>query len=216
MIDLKQIFDKHGCDKSSKHQYHLIYQRYLESLRDHPINILEVGIFEGKSVQAWLEYFPNATIYCIDIFVRVPPEKIPVLKNSRVRWAKCDSTNIESVANLWPNQKFDVIIDDGLHTPRANRLTFEHLIGRLNTEGFYFIEDVFPLDEMTKTELDIPWIRDNAKDYNILDYIDFIRSVSEFQYNRHDNRSLTKQPDSYIFTIQKISDSDGRFCYSDR
>ena len=63
---LEQILNLYGSDKSTKHYYHTIYEPYFEKIRYDKINILEVGILDGKSMLAWLEYFPNAEIYGIE------------------------------------------------------------------------------------------------------------------------------------------------------
>jgi len=203
MSELRAVFDRCGCDKAVKHNYHKVYEKYMEGRRSDPINILEVGVFKGNSVKAWLEYFPNATIYGVDIFVRVQPENIDVLKDPRVKWARCDSTDPQQVSNLWPDTTFDFIIDDGLHTPRANKATFDNLIGKLSDGGVFLIEDVFPIDRMTPSEMSIPWIRNNTKEYNHEMFEQFMSSVKKFKHERYDNRSATGQPDSYMFVIHK-------------
>lgn len=40
----------------------------LEPLRDLPLRILEAGTFEGRTARAFLDYMPNSSITCIDIF----------------------------------------------------------------------------------------------------------------------------------------------------
>ena len=44
-----------------------IYEDYFFSLKNKKINILEIGIYEGKSLMIWKNYFPNANIVGIDI-----------------------------------------------------------------------------------------------------------------------------------------------------
>ena len=53
-MDLKEIFVKHKCDKGIKHRYWEIYQKDFESLRNQPINILEIGTFKGESTNCLL------------------------------------------------------------------------------------------------------------------------------------------------------------------
>ena len=200
---LKTIFDQNDCDKSSKHGYHTIYQNYMKPRRDDPINILEIGIFEGKSVKSWLEYFPNAKIYCVDVFTRVSPDQIEVLNDDRVVWAKCDSTLQSEVSKLWKGVKFDFIIDDGLHTPAANRLTFSNFIGSLNFGGKYFIEDVFPIDKMSDSEMNIPWLYTRKKDYNKSEYAAMMQLLNMYNFTEHDNRAKAGNPDSYMIVVEK-------------
>ncbi len=68
MSDLLKIFDKHETDKGSvKHFYNEVYEPHFETVRYRHINILEIGVFKGASTAALHEYFPNATIYGLDI-----------------------------------------------------------------------------------------------------------------------------------------------------
>lgn len=135
---LSDLFNKYECDKSKKHKYHLVYEPFFETIRYENLNILEIGVFKGNSIEVWLDYFPNAMIYGVDIFTRIKPEDIAVLNHPRVKWAKCDST----VSNVkeWQDIKFDIIIDDGLHTPEANLKTFRSFKDQL--KGAFFVEDV--------------------------------------------------------------------------
>lgn len=203
---LASLFNKYKCDKASKHKYHTVYGPELEHLRDKPINILEVGVFKGASTSAWLEHFPQATIYCIDIFTRVHPKNIPVLTDPRVKWLAGDSTNplvVAEIKQAWPRIKFDVIIDDGMHTPRANASTLQNLFGFLKNSGIYFVEDVWALEEMTSKELSHPWIQEHSKDINLLENQQFLNLLSDKNVTRFDLRKETKQPDSYIIKIVK-------------
>ncbi len=43
--------------------------RSFSSRRQHPLNILEIGSFEGRSAIFWLRFFPNCRLTCADPFV---------------------------------------------------------------------------------------------------------------------------------------------------
>jgi hypothetical protein len=50
------------------HHYFDIYTRYFERFRDHPITMLEIGVFRGGSLRMWKKYFhPDSTIVGIDV-----------------------------------------------------------------------------------------------------------------------------------------------------
>lgn len=201
---LDTLFNKHGCDKSSRHKYHLVYERDFSNIQNERINILEIGIFKGNSIKAWLEYFPNAHIYGIDIFTRINPEEIGVLNNDRVHWIRGDSLSdsvVEQVNEAWPNITFDVIIDDGKHTPEANRLSFKNLSQFLNKNGSYYIEDVWPLDIMTETEMKHQWIQRHQEDYSVEKMSKFLQEIKGWNVERIDLRAQAK-PDSYIIKIR--------------
>ena len=202
---LEHLFNRAGCDKSAKHHYHTVYEPEFDTLRNEPINILEVGVFKGDSIKAWLEFFPNATIYGIDIFKRVRPEEIEVLNHERVKWLKGDSTNIavrDMVKKQWPRIRFDVIIDDGLHTPDANAKTLHNLFPLLKKNGKFYVEDVWPLDVMTTKEMQHWWVQKYPERYNILEMNKFLKELDGKQTKRFDLRKQSGQPDSYIIRVQ--------------
>ena len=203
---LEDLFNKHDSDKSRKHNYHTVYEPDFEKFRLQEINFLEVGVFKGESVAAWLDFFPNATIYGLDIFVRVKAEQIDILKHPRCKWLKVDSTGFDCggvIQREWPGVKFDVIIDDGLHTPKANSQTFTNLFPLLKDDGAYYVEDVFPLDIMTSQEYSIDWIRKRPMDYNPMTMDTFNRAISGNNITHYDLRKQTGKPDSYIIKIEK-------------
>lgn len=203
---LANLFNKYQTDKASKHRYHTVYGPELERFIDKPINILEIGVFKGASTRAWLDYFPQASIYCIDVFTRVKPEEISVLQDPRVKWIIGDSTNVDIASKIrlaWPRVRFDVIIDDGLHTPRANADTLNNMFHLLKNEGVYFIEDVWALEEMNSQQMNHSWIKDHPQELNILEAQYFLKALEGKNVTRFDLRHETKQPDSYIIKITK-------------
>lgn len=202
--ELKRILDKCNSDKASKHSYHTVYGKEFETLRDQPINILEVGVWKGESVAAWLEYFPKATIYGIDIFERMNAEDIEVLNQERVHWLKADSTKpllSKKVVDKWGDVNFDIIIDDGLHTPEANALTFKYLNKFMKDSGSYYIEDVWPLHKMSMKEMNHGWIKNRPFAYNDVKMDMFMKQISGYNYEEFDLRATSGEPDSYIFKI---------------
>lgn len=205
MKPLRKILNDCKSDKASKHFYDSVYEHYFQPIRDLPLNFLEVGIFNGNSIKAWLEYFPNATIYGIDLFDRVRPDDIEILKDPRVKWLESDSTVstlTSMVLESWPNVTFDVIIDDGLHTPEANMKTFQSLMPLLSKTGVYFIEDVFPFHVMKPREKENPWIKKHNKDLNDYKFSELLKALKAYDYVLHDNRAISKQPDSTIFRVK--------------
>ncbi len=203
MLDI--LFNKAGCDKASKHHYHTVYGPEFDTLRNEPINILEVGVFKGDSIKAWLEFFPNANIYGIDIFKRVSPQDIAVLNDDRVKYLKCDSTNIavrDQIKKEWPRIRFDIIIDDGLHTPDANAKTLHNLFPLLKKNGSFYVEDVWPLDIMTTEEMQHWWVQKHPERYNILEMNKFTKEIEGKDIKRFDLRAKSGQPDSYIIRVK--------------
>lgn len=198
-MKLKEVFVKHNCDKGIKHRYWELYSKDFEPIREAKINILEIGTFKGESTEAWIEYFPNANIYTIDTFERVPPEQLPCLNNSRVTWSKQDST-APSVNKHFRSEglKFDIIIDDGLHTPQGQHYTFNQLFEFLKPDGSYYIEDVWMLD---RVDLNHPWIKSHKNDFTSEKFNGLISAVKKYNVTYHDF-SDKKIPDSFIIKVK--------------
>jgi hypothetical protein len=190
MTFLRETFDRCGCDKGSRHGYERVYEPFFEPIRNEPFRILEIGILRGESLKAWTEYFPNARIVGLDTFERVPEKDIPILEHPRVSWLKHDSTKPLDLGH------FDVVIDDGLHEFAAQRKTFENFFPQCGT---YFIEDVWPLDQMNRKQLGHPWIYGKGT-YSREEYCRLMDAIEPYNVKFHDLRE-GRQPDSFIYQI---------------
>lgn len=69
--DLDTIGLRYGTDKSSScHDYLKKYEFFFRRYQSCPINIMELGVFHGESLQTWENYFSMANIYC-ELFSKV-------------------------------------------------------------------------------------------------------------------------------------------------
>jgi cephalosporin hydroxylase len=200
---LNKILNKHKSDKSRKHHYDLIYEKDFCNIRNNKIRICEIGILGGSSLKTWLEYFPNAEIYAVDI---IDKNAVEILNHPRIKYLKHDSTdkNIVKEIQKW-KVDFDIIIEDGLHTPIANQRTFENFWPFLKDKGTYYIEDFFPLDIMTDLDYSSKsgkWVRKNP-DWNIEEVNNFLKFISNYSFETFDNRAISLEQDSFIFKITK-------------
>lgn len=124
-------------------------------------NILEIGIgtndprgassmgskgVPGASLKLWTAIFPNAQVFGADI----DPKSFVL--GPRYDSLYVNSTDYETLISLRKQleertgglQKFDLVIDDGLHTPESNLRTFRALMPLLGSNGYYVIEDISP------------------------------------------------------------------------
>lgn len=217
-LTLEQIFNKYETDKSSKHNYHEIYEPDFKKIKYDKINILEVGVLHGKSMEAWLEYFPNAQVYGIDIFKRVPAAEVPVLKRKRTHWCKVDSTmsiGRSTIERTWPGIEFDFILDDGLHTLKGQAQTYMTLNPLLKKGGTYYIEDVCVVDKLQEDCINphhyafsarqSNWFARHAEHFNPMQMNFLLNTLADAPYKvtHHDNRLATLECDSYVIKIKK-------------
>lgn len=97
--------------------------------------ILEVGIFEGESLQLWASYLPDAKVIGLDCS---PPEREFADNVTVYRGRQEDEGILATVAKEGP---FDIIIDDASHSQELTWTTFRTLFPHLKSGGFYVIED---------------------------------------------------------------------------
>jgi hypothetical protein len=131
MGDLLDIDKKHPCIKG--HIIHL-YEPIFEPIRDRVKSVCEIGIYLGRSLQLWEEYFPN-----IEKVVGVDLNQSPV-KSSKIVAIKGDITNPGIVDQVRDSGPYDLIIDDGSHFTIQFIPTFYSLLD--SAKLFYIIEDI--------------------------------------------------------------------------
>ena len=134
---LHHLFSRYGSDKATHHGYHRYYEPILQPYRERAFNLLEIGLDSGSSLHAWLEYFPLAHIYVMDIGAGDgTADRVTIVKGDQGK-----STDLKGVA-----QKLgiaSVIVDDGSHLPEHQITSFNVLFPTLlESGGWYIIEDI--------------------------------------------------------------------------
>ncbi len=160
--DLTNLMNKYGSDKgglNNHHNYANYYSFLFEQKRKDIKNFLEIGLGTNDvslasnmgekgvplaSLRAWKEYFPNAEIIGADIDKKI-------LKNEdRIKTFYVDQTNPASIKEMFDKigiEKYDIILEDGLHEFNANICFFENSIKYLSNNGTYIIEDIYFKDQ---------------------------------------------------------------------
>lgn len=138
---LYEIFSVHAGHLTDKWQhYPLVYELEIGPLisSNQPINLLEIGVQNGGSLQIWSEYLPSgSTIVGID----VDPACLDLVFPNGVEFVHGSACDPETLARL-PVSEFDVVIDDGSHFSADVIAAFGQLIDRVRPGGRYIIEDV--------------------------------------------------------------------------
>lgn len=139
---LQSLGEKYNTDKSRigyKNKTYLhVYDRYFSENREDVKNFVEIGVLDGNSLKMWRDYFPNATIYGIDIDPRCKE-----YEDGRIKIIIGDQ-NSEEFLNSLKNEikQIDVLIDDGSHITKHQIKTFNILKDIISEGGFYVIEDL--------------------------------------------------------------------------
>lgn len=151
---LDYLFTSYGSDKSSKHNYHLIYAALLESKINENLMVLEIGIGTnnlnyganmgrkgkpGASLRVFRDFLPNSKIFGADIDSKI------LFSEKNIETFFIDQLNLQILEDVKLNLskvKFDLIIDDGLHNTEANFNTIYFALDLLNEKGILLIEDI--------------------------------------------------------------------------
>lgn len=94
------------------------WSAHLSHLRKEPINILEIGAWEGRGSLFFLNYFPRSTVTCIDIFSlgNGPLFDANVMADHAARVTKiAGRSTVELDALALAGAQFDLIYVDGSH-----------------------------------------------------------------------------------------------------
>jgi len=158
MDNLAEIFDRWGTDKATN-GYVGAYECLFRKGRNEVGALLEIGIGTmipsvhpsmvgyagqgykpGGSLRAWRDFFPNATVYGMD----VQPDT-QFADEERIVTLLGNSTDLSQVGQALQHARhktFDIIIDDGSHYAADQIATLKNLFPLLNPSGTYVVEDL--------------------------------------------------------------------------
>ena len=147
--NFNELFSYYNTDKSKifrrldikqkTNNYGPFYEKHLKKLKNKKLNILEIGSYMGSSTAAFLGYFKNANLYCLDI-----NHKNFLFKSERIYLLNFDYMNKKKMKNFTNQYKdfFDIIIDDGGHYKSHILNNLKNFYNCLNkSNSFYIIED---------------------------------------------------------------------------
>ena len=163
---LSELCEKYGSDKGFvninnekpynwvPHNYTSYYHSIFNLSRENIKYVFECGVgtnnlkiksnmtkngSPGASLRVWRDYCVNAKIYGGDI------DKNILFEEERIKTFFVDQLDTNSIKSMWKNinvENFDIIIDDGLHEPKANLNFFFNSFDKVKKNGIYIIEDV--------------------------------------------------------------------------
>jgi hypothetical protein len=127
--------DKSSCIGMSW-DYLRHYEAALATLRDAPINLIEIGVQNGASTRVWKWFFSQAQIIGIDInpgCARWAQERVKIEIGSQ--------TDGEFLDRVCAENPPTVIVDDGSHVGEHMIFTFQRIFPHLAPGGVYIVED---------------------------------------------------------------------------
>jgi hypothetical protein len=119
--------------------YFEIYHRHLAHFVGHKVNVLEIGVYSGGSLEMWHSFFGDKShIYGVDI-------------EDACKEYACDYISIftgdQADRKFWKGfieavEGIDILIDDGGHSPEQQQVTLEEMLPILRPGGVYICEDI--------------------------------------------------------------------------
>ena len=155
---LGRLFKKFGSDKSTVHDYYLLYSALIQMIPTGS-NLLEIGIGTnnpnlpstmgangkpGASLRAWKASKKFGMVIGADV------DKDCLFSEEQIETfyvVQLSESSLQELREKFIEVKIDkphLIIDDGLHTLEANSKTFSALYPLLEDGGFFVIEDITP------------------------------------------------------------------------
>lgn len=119
--------------------YFNIYERHFQKFRDKEVNILEIGIYSGGSLEMWHHYFGDkCKVFGVDL-----EEECRVYEKENTKIFIGD----QGSRPFWRDVKkempqLDILIDDGGHLPEQQMVTFEEMFSHINPGGVFLCEDI--------------------------------------------------------------------------
>ena len=116
-----------------------IYERHLSSFRGRAPVVVEIGVRHGGSLNMWREYFgPGTMIHGIDTDARCQRFEE---KDVRIHLAdQADPAFWAAFRTMVP--RVDIVIDDGGHHMKQQRVAHHEMFPHLSVGGVYVCEDV--------------------------------------------------------------------------
>jgi hypothetical protein len=138
---LKAFFDSRDTGRGiwKWAHYFEIYHRHFKKFIGKKVNLLEIGVYSGGSMEMWRDYFgPNCQIFGVDI-----QESCRVYDNDYTHifiGDQSDRTFLKRLKKEVPG--IDIVIDDGSHMAAHQIVTLEEMLPHLKPGGVYVCEDL--------------------------------------------------------------------------
>lgn len=147
-MTLSDLYDNRTgySDKGSNHTYIKNYYEKEFTDREGVRAFLEIGIFHGASLILWNDWFPNAIIDGIEYSSEYLEEWERTKSGREFPRIKYNVADAYAVSNLYKDDHYDYIVDDGPHDPESQVLAIDLYLKKVKPGGKLIIEDI-PNDE---------------------------------------------------------------------
>jgi predicted RNA-binding protein len=135
-LTLTDLFESgnYNTDKSDLGYLENFYDDFFIKLKESPITMMEIGVYNGGSIKLWKDYLnPESKIYAGDI------EYFEHLEGT---YSVIGDMYSDQQVSKFPNEYFDLIIDDGPHSFESFILLIQKYFSKIKQGGSLIVEDV--------------------------------------------------------------------------
>jgi len=147
---LESLLNQCGSDKAQTHAYHHFYANAFDN-ESIVMDVMEIGLGTnnidvlstmgptgrpGASLRAFRDFFPNAEIIGCDVDCRI------LFEEHRITTKHVDQTKPETFDLIASDTRYDLMIDDGLHSPHANINSLTFFLKNIKLGGWAVVEDI--------------------------------------------------------------------------
>jgi glycosyltransferase involved in cell wall biosynthesis len=134
-------FAHHGKVSDKWSLYIATYERVFSKYKNASIDLLEIGVQNGGSLELWAKYFLHAK-HIVGCDINADCKKLE-FDDPRISLIVGDANTTETEAEISAaSPVFDVIVDDGSHESGDIIKTFGRYFPRLSDGGIFIIEDL--------------------------------------------------------------------------
>jgi hypothetical protein len=215
--ELMRLMRKVNSDRGPLlHKYHIPYTLKFEPIKLKVRNMLELGIWTGKGLITWAQFFPNAEIEGVDWRFQYHNHIKRLFKNrdtdyysNKIVLNFFDTTDTERVQQHFKperyNEYFDIIIDDGNHFSSAQKATLINMFQYVKPGGMWVIEDI--TDTYERPEKILQHINDLADEGHTVEYFQNFESTRDDSNIIFITKKLTTAPSSNWILGVKYSEN---------
>lgn len=138
---LEDYFNSHETGRGIHkwNHYFDIYHHHFSKFIGREVNILEIGVYSGGSLEMWRHYFgPKCHVYGLDI-----EDACKSYENEYTDIFVGDQEDRNFLKELMHRiPAIDIVIDDGGHKPEQQIASLEELLPYIRPGGVYLCEDI--------------------------------------------------------------------------
>jgi hypothetical protein len=180
---------KYKTDKITHHGYQRFYDIFLIPIKNNNMNMLEIGVDNYRSLKMWLDFFPNANIYGMDIHKKY----YNYTRGCIFEGDQSKKKDLQKIVKKIGKCKF--IIDDGSHVPEHQLLSFNYLFKEcLEFGGVYIIEDIetsyWRNANLYNYPIDVGFLNNN---FNIVQIFKNIVDIVNREFLTEQNKTFVKE-----------------------